>query len=246
MKGCEKFKRTEHLLGAAALKKLQRSRIAVFGLGAVGSFALEALVRSGVGALTLVDFDEIRPSNFNRQLLALESTLGQLKVDAARRRALDINPGAKIDARPAFADAQNLAELLTPRPEAVIDAIDSLAPKVALVAFCVRQGIPVVSSMGSGAKTDPFSVRAADIAQTDICPLARRVRKRLKRLGVSGGVRCVYAVQRPVGDFAMEAEEEAVARGRRRRPVSSIAHMTGIFGLTVAWESLKILLGDAR
>jgi len=169
----DRFNRTEQLIGKEALGKLKRARVAVFGLGAVGSYAVEALARAGVGYFRLVDCDCIRPSNINRQLYALESTLGKPKTEAARARVLDINPDCTVEALQVFAAKNTLAELLAGPLDAVVDAIDSVTPKVELIASAARFGIPVVSSMGAATRMDPGAIRLGDISETDVCPLAR-------------------------------------------------------------------------
>ncbi|MDD5020406.1 MAG: tRNA threonylcarbamoyladenosine dehydratase [Candidatus Omnitrophica bacterium] len=240
-----RFSRTDLLLGKGVVRRFERSHVAVFGLGAVGSFAVEALTRSGVGALTLIDFDEVRPTNINRQLFALESTLGKPKAEVARKRVLDINPRCQVMAQHVFAGPENLNELLNPVPDAVIDAIDSLNPKTELLKFCVECGIPIVSSMGACDKTDPFCIRVGDISSTSVCPLARRIRKRLKKNGIQKGITCVYGTQKPYGTLGEEGDEEMFVRGRKRTPRGSISYMTGMFGLVAAYEVLRILAGEA-
>lgn len=242
----ERFKRLEQLLGKKELRKLEKASIAVFGLGAVGSFAVEALARSGVGEFALIDFDEVRHSNFNRQLYALESNLGKLKVELARERILEINPGCKVSAFPDFAASDNFEQLLKSRPDLVVDAIDSVNPKTELIAYCLKAGIPVVSSMGAGAKTNPFLIKTGDISESSICPLARRLRKRLRRKGITGGIRCVYSTEEPLKKRAAIREEEFHPRGRQRQPVGTISYLTGMFGLMAAFEAMKILLGGFR
>ncbi|MFB3918982.1 MAG: ThiF family adenylyltransferase [Candidatus Velamenicoccus archaeovorus] len=240
-----RFSRTALLLGKDAVHRFKQSSVAVVGLGAVGSFALEALARAGVGFFSLIDFDEVKPTNFNRQLFALESTLGKSKTKVACERVLDINPHCQVVAQQVFAGSENLSELLDPAPDAVIDAIDSLNPKTELLKFCVIHGIPVVSSMGACDKTDPFCIRVADISETRICPLARRIRKRLKKNGIHEGIACVYGIQNPRGTLGEEGDEEILRRGRKRTPRGSIGYMTGMFGLVAAYEVLKILAGGS-
>lgn len=240
----KKFIRTEQLIGKEALKRLAGARIAVFGLGAVGSYAVEALARSGVGYLRLVDFDVIKPSNFNRQLYALDSNLGLSKTEVAERRVRDINSGCVVDARNLFFNRQTKDELLDGPLDVVVDAIDSLNPKVELLAAAVEKNIKVVSSMGAASRFDPLKVRVGDISQTHACPLARFVRKRLKRKGVERGIRCVFSVEETREAFSLptDEEEESLRIGRSRRAIGSFSYMTGIFGLTVAREALATLI----
>ncbi|HEY3378249.1 MAG TPA: tRNA threonylcarbamoyladenosine dehydratase, partial [Armatimonadota bacterium] len=167
------FGRTELLIGAEGLTYLQHARVAIFGLGGVGSYAAEALARSGVGMLRLVDFDRVAASNFNRQLYALQSTLGATKVSIAMARLRDINPEIQLDGQEAFFHADTADQLLASPLDFVIDAIDSLGPKCELLAQCVERGIPVISAMGAAARTDPAALRRSTIWETAGCPLAR-------------------------------------------------------------------------
>jgi len=242
-----RFIRTEMLLGKPALQRLQHARVAVVGLGAVGSYAVEGLARAGVGHLRLVDFDVVRESNINRQLYALQSTLDRPKAEVARARVLDINPQCEVEALRVFADDDTFGPILRPPLDALIDAVDSLGPKVRLLAAAVKAGATVVSSMGAATRTEPQAIRVADISATDVCPLARLVRKRLRRQGVERGILCVYSVEPPRGSLAVEGAAEAAPaeappcpRGRERRPLGSLACLTGIFGLTAANE---VILG---
>jgi tRNA A37 threonylcarbamoyladenosine dehydratase len=238
----DRFKRVEQLIGAHHLQKLRAATVAVFGLGAVGSFALEALARSGIGRFILVDFDEVRTSNFNRQLFAVESSKGRLKAHVAQDRVLAVNPAAQVRALTEFADKASIQNMLSIKPDVVIDAIDSLKPKTELIEYCMTNRIPIVSSMGAGDKTDPFLIRVGDLSETEHCPLARRVRKRLRRAGIEEGVRCVYSPEIPHRSHAA-AEEEFYKRGRERVSVGTICYMTGMFGLYTAYEALRILAG---
>ncbi len=241
----ERFRRIEQLLGAPALERLRQSRVAVFGLGAVGSYAVEALARAGIGALRLVDCDVIRPSNFNRQLYALESALGRPKADVARERVLDINPRCAVDARNVFVDQSNVQALLAGGWDAVVDAIDSLTPKVTLLAAAVQAGLPVVSSMGAASRRHPQHIRLADISATRYCPLARFVRKKLRQRGVVSGVWCVYSEEpawRSPPPAGMDGELETFDRGRPRRTLGSLPFITGMFGLWAACQVCNLLL----
>jgi tRNA threonylcarbamoyladenosine dehydratase len=243
-----RFARTELLLGPDALRALAVARVVVVGLGAVGSYAVEGLARAGVGRLRLVDFDEVRPSNINRQLYALDSTLGRPKAEVARARVLDINPRCEVEALCLFADAAAMPRILAGPPDVVIDAIDSVGPKVELIAAAVQAGVRIVASMGAATRTDPSAIRVGDLADTEICPLARFIRKRLKKRGIETGVRCVYSVEPPDPTAARRSAEpepdgEPHARGRARRPLGSLSCLTGIFGLIAAREALDLLVG---
>jgi len=232
------FGRTELLIGEAGLRRLRGARIAVFGLGGVGSFAVEALARSGVGYLRLVDFDQVGPSNFNRQLFALHSTLGQPKTQVAAARLADINPDLEIDARESFFHADSADELLAPPLDFVIDAIDSLGPKCELLAQCLTRGIPVVSAMGAAARTDPAALRIGSVWETKGCPLARKVRHDLRRRGITAPLPVVYSSEPPRETFAPESlgeqAEDYYRRGRARRVLPSMGMLPGMVGLLAA------------
>ncbi|OQA29264.1 MAG: tRNA threonylcarbamoyladenosine dehydratase [Verrucomicrobia bacterium ADurb.Bin345] len=235
-----RFRRTELLLGKAALNRLRDAHVTVVGLGAVGSYAVETLARAGIGHFRLVDFDRVQPSNINRQLLALESTLGRSKVELARERVLGINPLCEVEALEVFADAATRPAILAPPCDAIIDAIDSVGPKTGLLADAVRAGIPlIVSSMGAALRTDPSAIRTDDISNTAQCRLAQKIRKRLRRHGISKGIRCVFSTEPAQGESAAPeeaAEESGLQRGRKRKPLGSLSTMTGIFGMLAAHE----------
>jgi len=238
--------RTALLLGAQAAERLAASHVVVVGMGAVGSYAVEALARAGVGALRLADFDRVDISNLNRQLYALHSTVGRPKVQVARERVLDINPRCRVQALEIFAHQDTAEAILQDSPDLVIDAIDSLTPKLALLEAMARAGLPVLSSMGAALRTDPSAIRVGELADTRICPLARHVRKRLRRRGIERGVRCVYSLEPPRGGDAIgqsDGEDRVLDRGRVRNAMGSLPTITGIFGLTLANEALRMLGG---
>lgn len=239
----DRFCRTEQLIGKEALTKLRHARVAVFGLGAVGSYAVEALARAGIGYLRLADCDCIRPSNMNRQLYALESTLNRPKTEVARARVLDINPDCTVEALQLFVAKDTLAQLLAKPLDVVVDAIDSVTPKVELIAAAARSGIPVISSMGAATRMDPNAIRLGDISETDICPLARFVRKRLRRKGITSGIRCIFSIEEPRNKGAPVGNEApSFPQGRNRRPIGSLSYITGIFGLLAAYEVIKMII----
>lgn len=240
------FSRSELLLGEAALARLQDARVTIFGLGGVGSFAVEALARAGVGHLRLVDHDVVGPSNLNRQLFALRSTLGQPKAEVAAARVRDINPDCAVEPRVTFIHTDTLAELLTPRPDIIIDAIDSMTCKVALMRTAHDLGLPIITAMGAGGRTDSSQLFVGDLSQTRNCPLAARVRKELRKHGISQGIRCVYSLEpadnkRPANPVDIEPHR---GPGRQRRPVGTISYMPAIVGLKVAEEVLRMLLSS--
>jgi tRNA A37 threonylcarbamoyladenosine dehydratase len=239
----ERFLCTELLLGKEKLKKLRDSAVTVIGLGAVGSYCVEALARSGVGSLRLVDFDDIKPTNINRHLYALSSTVGRKKAELAGERVRDINPGCKVEILQVFAAEETFKLILDNCPDVVIDAIDSLNPKTQLLSVCHRRKIPLVSCMGAALRTDPFSIKTGDLFEIKGCPLAVRVRKKLRKTGIERGIFCVYSDQKlktalPEEPVFSEGEYE---RGRRRKKLGSLATVTGIFGLTVAHCAIELL-----
>ncbi len=247
-----RFSRTEMLLGPDGLARLRDARVLVAGLGAVGSYAVEGLARAGVGRLRLADFDVVQASNINRQLYALESTVGRPKVEVAAERVRDIHPSCEVDARRVFIDAETAPDLVAGGLDIVIDAIDSLNPKVALLHAAHRAGVWTVSCMGAATRTDPFSIRTGDIASTEHCPLARLVRKRLRRHGVASGILCVYSVEPPRNAVPADAAADPAPpgfehrRGRTRRPLGSLSTLTGMFGLVAATEAILRLSGGGR
>jgi tRNA threonylcarbamoyladenosine dehydratase len=243
-----RFSRTRRILGQDRFAKLVSSRVTVVGLGAVGGYVVEGLARAGIGHLRLVDFDTIQPTNINRQIFALESTLGSLKADSARRRVLDINPTCHVEALPLFAATETLDDILTPVPDLLIDAIDSLNPKVQLLAGAYTRKIPTLSSMGAALRTDPARIRTGDIFDSTNCPLAKHVRKRLRRQDIGRGITCVYSTEKVNFDYTEEQNEEVKVgetpfsdRGRERNVLGSLPTLTGIFGLTLANEAIQRL-----
>ncbi|HBA82498.1 MAG TPA: tRNA threonylcarbamoyladenosine dehydratase [Verrucomicrobia bacterium] len=244
-----RFHRTEILLGPRAAQRLKEASVTVVGLGAVGSFAIEALARAGIGHFRLVDFDEIRESNVNRQIFALNSTLGRPKADVARERVLDINPNAQVETFKVFVDAETAATILPEAGGILIDAIDSLSSKVALLASARRRGVrTIVSSMGAATRTNPLDIRTGDLFESQHCPLARLTRKRLRRFGVEDGIRCVYSVEPPKKHAIQDPHEaegpRVIDRGRPRRTLGSLSYMTGIFGLMAAREVIQSIVGE--
>lgn len=233
-----RFARLELLLGAESLRRLGEASVLVAGLGAVGSMAAEALARCGVGHLRLADDDRVEPSNINRQLHALESTVGRPKASLAAARIGDINPACRAEALATRVGAATLPALLDPPPRLVVDAIDTVRDKVSLLAACVRGGIPVVAAMGAARRRDPLAVRIGRLDEARACPLARAVRKGLAAAGVTAaGIRCVYSAEAP------QAAPDA-GGGASPKALGSIICVTGVFGLLAAWEAIRILLDD--
>ena len=242
-----RFARTEYLLGPEAFARLKRSFVCVIGLGAVGSYATEALARAGVGHLRLVDFDEVRLSNINRQLYALQSTLGKKKVAIARERVLQINPQCRVDALETFVHQETFDAILADRPNLVIDAIDSFTPKVMLLTELHRRGIRVISSMGAALRSDPMLIRIGPLGEVHTCPLAARLRKALRAKGASVDLTCVYSIEPPrklapwPTDPGSTTEGETLSRGRSRKVLGSLPTLTGIFGLMAANTAIEML-----
>lgn len=253
----ERFTRIIQLIGQQSFAKLQRSSITIVGLGAVGGYALEALVRAGVGHFRLVDFDTIQPSNINRQILALTSNINRPKVDVASERAHAINPDCSIDVLSVFAAEETADEILAPRPDILIDAIDSLNPKTQLLTAAYNAEIPTISSMGAALRTDPTLIRLGDIFDSTNCPLAKHIRKRLRRRNVGRGILCVYSTEKVDFDYRMDDNETPATthatpsgtpyadRGRRRNVLGSLPTLTGIFGLFIANQVILQLTGMA-
>ncbi len=235
----ERFQRMELLVGREGVARLAGARVMVFGLGGVGSYAVEALARAGVGRLALVDFDVVAPTNINRQLFALDSTIGQFKTEVARARILDINPDATVECFQVFAGPDTLDQLPPMAGAYVLDAIDTVSAKAHLLAAAHRAGAFTVSCMGAGNKVDPRGVLVDDISATRDCPLARAVRQQLRKAGVAKGILCVYSRERRNATVAVTPD----APHRKTRVQGSIAHMPGIFGLTAAGVIIGAITG---
>ncbi|MBU1343677.1 MAG: tRNA threonylcarbamoyladenosine dehydratase [Proteobacteria bacterium] len=238
------FARTEQLLGAQSMEKIKKATVAVFGLGAVGSFVTEALARSGVGNLRLIDFDRVDVSNINRQLFALHSTIGRQKAKLAHERVKDINPQCNVTILSSFVNAQSLEDLLSKDIDVVVDAIDGLNSKINLIVGARQMNLPVVSSMGAGGRTDVSMIRTGDISETSVCPLARVVRQRLHRRGLYKGIRAVYSIEKPLNKQPYKSEDAVDAlsgHGRSRPPIGTVAWIPGVFGLTIASEVIHLI-----
>ncbi len=232
------FERTRIIVQDAGVTRLQNARVFLAGLGGVGSFAAEALARAGVGQLTLVDHDVVAASNLNRQLPALRSTIGRKKVEVIAERIADIQPACKLQLFDRFIRPDDMPELLAPGFDFVIDAIDSLNCKVGLVITAVEQGIPVASSMGAGGKLDPTRIVAGDLMDSENCPLARHMRKRLRRRGIGRGVLAVWSNEPACAPLPPEPTEQ----GRDRAVNGTISYMPALFGLMLAGCVIQRLL----
>ena len=248
-----RFSRTELLIGSKGLESLASRHVMICGIGGVGSYAAEALGRAGIGQITLVDFDDICLTNVNRQLHALSSTVGQPKVEVMATRLRDINPTAVISPVKAFFSQENAAELLTPRPDYVLDAIDHFTAKAALITICRELRVPVISSMGAANKLDPTKIQVADISATRNCRMARSMRKMLRKAGIESGVPVVYSTEghRELSPAASHCGTDCICPNRgeqvfscdnRRVILGSISYIPSIFGLTMAGVVVNELL----
>lgn len=235
------FERTHILLGDAGIEALARKHVFVAGLGGVGSYCAEALARAGVGRLTLLDHDVVATSNINRQLPALLSTVGQPKGELMRARIMDINPECQLEVLRIFLNTENVNELV-PDCDYVVDAIDSLACKVALVGESVKRGLRVASSMGAGNRLDPGKIKIADISKTEMCPLAKQMRKRLGRhYDLYKGVMTVFSDEQPSPPLPPEPVD---GPGRARAVNGTISYMPPLFGMMLAGAVIKALLEE--
>ena len=227
------FSRTQFVLGSDAMEKLKNARVAIFGLGGVGGYVAEALARSGVGALDLVDHDTISLTNLNRQLFATHSTVGQSKAEAAKARVLDINPEAEVTARMDFFSPDTKEAFDFSSYDYVVDAIDTVSGKIALVEQAKAANVPVISSMGAGNKLDATAFEIADITKTSVCPLARVMRRELKKRGIDH-LKVVYSKEEPLPSSVVDEESGKPVPG-------SIAFVPSVVGLIIAGEVITDL-----
>lgn len=225
-------------LGEERMKRLRKCKVVVVGLGGVGAYAAEMLARAGVGSLVILDSDVISPTNKNRQLLALESTMGRYKSDLMKQRLKDINPSLEVVPIREYLTEENVSELLSPfKPDYIVDAIDTLSPKISLIKYAVKNGIRLVSSMGAGAKSDATKVTIKDISKSYNCPLAYILRKRLRKEGISKGFRVVFSEELPDTDAIVPVEEQ-----NKKSMVGTISYLPPVFGCLCAQAVLEELL----
>ena len=240
----KQFERTRRLLGDENTRILGSKTIAIAGIGAVGGYALEALARIGIGHFILVDFDRVSESNINRQILALHSTIGELKTDAAECRVMDINPECTIEKYPVVISSDNLS--IFSSADIILDCIDSLGAKIELLSYAYEHGIPAVSSMGAALRRSVTHIHIADIMDTYGCPLAKEVRKGLRKKGIGKGIQCVFSseeVRFTYRDPDTDSEAENMPGTERKRPVlGSLPTVTAVFGEYMAELALKNLL----
>lgn len=257
----EEFSRTERLLGEEAMQRLRHARVAVFGVGGVGGYVAEALARSGVGALELIDSDTVNLSNMNRQIIALHSTIGRFKVDVMKERIADINPDCQVTVHRCFYLPENKENFDFTRYTYVVDAVDTVAAKIQLVLQSQEAGVPIISSMGAGNKLNPAEFEIADIYKTSVCPLAKVMRRELKQRGVKK-LKVVYSKEeavKPQGELWEEqdrtdnasnmasdrTEEPALQQGttpRKRSTPGSVAFVPSVAGLIIASEVIKDII----
>lgn len=260
MSGDQKFFRTELLLGSTAMERLKNSTVAVFGVGGVGSFAVEALARAGIGRLILIDHDVVDVTNINRQLHATTRTIGLSKVELMQRRALEINPEARVDAIPKFFPTSGETdEFFIARYDCAVDAIDSIGSKINLILDCRRRGIETFSSMGAGNKLDPTKFRAGDLFETSTDPLARIMRKKLKAAGIER-LRVVYSTEPPLklnpSSDHLTPDHSTINQSSGDQPsgeqtvkkkiIGSISFVPSVAGLILAGEVIKFLVSDLK
>lgn len=232
------YSRTQLLLGEAAMTKLKNARVAVFGLGGVGGYVVEALVRSGVGALDLVDHDTISLTNINRQILATRDTVGKEKAQVAADRVKSIDPGVKVNAIVKFFGPDTASDFDFTQYDYVVDAIDTVTGKLALIAAAQAAGTPIISSMGTGNKLDPGKFQIADISKTSVCPLARIMRKECAKRGIKH-LKVLFSTEDPL--VPEEVPSQELPEGRRALP-GSVAFVPSVAGLMIAGEVIKDLI----
>ncbi|WP_100550471.1 tRNA threonylcarbamoyladenosine dehydratase [Caedibacter taeniospiralis] len=241
MKHTGLFERTAILVNDRGIDQLKNAHILLAGIGGVGSFAAESLARAGIGKITLIDHDVVSASNLNRQLVALNSNIGIKKAVIMRERILDINPDCKINIIDDFVRKEDMERIFDKPYDFVIDAIDSLACKVALIAYAHGKGYKVISSMGAGGKLDPTQIKVADIYQTSICKLAKFIRVRLRRLKIKKGILAVYSTESSLPPLP---PEPVAGSGRDRAVNGTISYMPALFGLTIAGMVIKQIIAE--
>lgn len=248
----EQFSRSALLLGGESIEKLQNARVAIFGVGGVGGYVCEALARTGVGKLDLIDSDQVSLSNINRQIIATHKTVGQYKVDVMKERILDINPDADVKTYNCFFLPENADKFPFSEYDYVVDAVDTVTAKIELVMKCNEAGIPIISSMGAGNKFEASGFKVTDIYKTKMCPLAKVMRYELKRRGIKK-LKVVYSEEKPVKPIAEETEKynsnedysqaEQQKRIEKREVPGSLAFVPSVAGLIIAGEVVKDLTG---
>lgn len=239
----EQFIRTQMLIGSEAMNRLQNSCVAIFGIGGVGGYVAEALARSGIGAFDLIDMDTVSVSNINRQIIATMSTVGRYKTEVMRERILDINPQADVAIHNCFYLPENEQEFNFYQYDYVVDAVDTVTAKLSIICKAKKLQIPVISSMGAGNKMDAAAFRVADISRTSVCPLARVMRRELKKRGIDS-LKVVYSEEKPMEhvEELTENKNTGMMQNRRSTP-GSVAFVPSVAGLILAGEVVKDIIG---
>ncbi|WMJ80028.1 tRNA threonylcarbamoyladenosine dehydratase [Clostridium sp. MB40-C1] len=230
--------RTEKIIGRENIEKLIKSKVVIFGIGGVGSFVTEALARSGIQNITLIDKDEVDISNINRQIIATTSSVGRAKVDVMKERILDINPLCSVTTHKVFVTQDNIKDIIGQDTDYVVDAIDTVTSKIALVVWCNENNIRLISSMGTGNKLDPTKFKVSDIYKTNVCPLAKVMRKELKTRGIKK-LKVVYSEELPI-----KISEEYKEQDQRKQSPGSISFVPSSAGLIIAGEVIKDIIFD--
>ena len=233
----EKFSRTEMLIGNEGMEKLNDAKVAIFGLGGVGSYVCEGLARSGVGNFVLVDFDKVDESNINRQLIATVDTLGKHKVDLMKERILKINPDANVETYKEFYMADSKIDIITEDISYAVDCVDTIMAKIAIICQCDEIGVPVISSMGTGNKLDPTMFEVADIYETSVCPLARIMKKDLRKRNIEK-LKVVYSKE-----HAINTNDHPINQDRKFKVKGSVSFVPSVAGLIIAGEVIKDISG---
>lgn len=246
------FSRTELLIGTEGVNKLKHSSVAVFGIGGVGSFTVEALIRGGIGNITIIDSDEVCPSNINRQLIATNTTIGRPKVEVMRDRILEINPEARVMIYQTFYTADNACEFDLSKYDYIVDAIDTVSSKLILIENAKASSVPIISCMGAGNKLDPTRFEVADIYETSVCPLAKVMRYELRKRGIES-LKVVYSQESPIKpsqkseDIPADQKEPSLEtpqkRAMKRQVPGSISFVPPVAGLIIAGEVIRDILG---
>lgn len=235
------FSRSEALLGELSTKRFAQKNVLIFGVGGVGGYVAEILARGGIGSFTLVDCDTVSESNLNRQIIALHSTLGQKKTAVMRQRIVDINPKANVTCTDCFVSDQTISRFDFSTFDFVVDAIDTVCAKIAIIERCVANKVPVISAMGAGNKLDPFRIQISDISKTSVCPLARAVRYELRKRGITKGVWTAFSTEEPATPKMSLGSQD----GRKSIP-GSLPYLPSVMGIMIASHVLKLLNADER
>lgn len=241
------LERSELLIGKKSIEFLKNCAVVIVGVGGVGGYAAEMIVRAGVGTIVIIDADVVSVSNKNRQLLALDSTIGMSKVMVLSDRLLDINPNLNVIAVKEYLTEENVEKVMEEalqgrKPDFVVDAIDTLSPKISLISYCFSNSIPLVSSMGSGAKFDATKVRIADISKSYNCPLAYILRKKLRKVGISKGFKVVFSEELPEKEAIIPTEGER----NKKSQVGTISYLPAVFGCVCAQAALTYLIDKSN